>query len=152
MKPLAFLILAALAVGQTTIIHDGKAYTTSNLGAMSEAHVLVLPEPLQEGDICRVHNGTCVKFISGGVDPEHTATSPELAEIKLEPMVVPVVKVVFKAWKDCHLCENWLCTPKTCGPDAIKDVEYDTCADKRRVMLTSESGEKMCVLFPQENP
>lgn len=137
-----FLLLAALAVGQT------KA---SNL--------LCLPENAQLlNDL--VHDRS--KLVRDAYIPvakhcaekkaEHTATSP--APAKLEPFVVPgIKKVIVNRPESEGRCATgqYLVMHK----DGLLWCEADqySCADKRRIgPLYSADGKSHCILLPQEKP
>ena len=59
-----------------------------------------------------------------------------------EPMDVPAEYVCKANIKPSEIC------PATDGLDPY----VPTCADKRRVLLTSEDGRKHCILFPESQP
>ena len=65
-----------------------------------------------------------------------------LAAPKPEPMDVPAEYVCKANIKPSEIC------PATDGLDPY----VPTCADKRRVLLTSEDGRKHCILFPESQP
>lgn len=93
-----------------------------------------------------------------GTPQESGATTimPHEYGIKIDPL--PAQPLVEKAVKEkrkelLHAkglgygCGFDWCVPEK---DVYETNTYDSCSDKRRVLLTSESGEKMCILFPKE--
>jgi len=61
-----------------------------------------------------------------------------LAAPKPEPTDVPAIHRSGLSYADCAALLLTICEP-----------DY-TCADKRRVLLTSEDGVRHCILFPKE--
>jgi hypothetical protein len=60
-----------------------------------------------------------------------------------DPMDVPAVKMSHPAGTICRH-----------GDCVVVEAPYETwtCTDKRRVLLTSEDGDKHCILFVKEQP
>jgi hypothetical protein len=52
----------------------------------------------------------------------------------------------------CNGCYNNVCTTMACDPHAKHKVSVTTCADKRRILLTSEDGRKHCITLENRNP
>lgn len=91
---------------------------------------VVVPPNLKAGDCLRALN------------------SMELAKVDCpEPMDVPATT---RKQVEHHAGDSWGCGMLACTTDKDIYIDVPTCADKRRVLLTSEDGKKHCVLFVQE--
>jgi hypothetical protein len=76
-------------------------------------------------------------------------------EVKSEPMDVPAVESDSERIVLCSSSDTAGCSLQGFGGDAVglaraEKVKHYSCSDKRRVLLTSEDGQKHCVLFPQQ--
>lgn len=85
---------------------------------------------------------------------------------KWEPMDVPAISeeyVAFESSENCRrpkgiyetkcktVATGWACSIVQCDTVKHKGTR-ETCADKSRILLTAEDGDKHCIKFPTEKP
>lgn len=154
MKTLLLIFLATVAVGQTKVAKTGKI-----TAATKECPAGFTPSvTLTIGESSNVVFGkqTCIKATNSAPDPDVSETFSDYKErlkaggVAGEVMDVPAVKEDIErpdvtAYR-CGILGGAMCLPIQEGPPYRW-----TCADKHRILLTDESGEKHCILFPKES-